>query len=262
MARSKSGESGRQTILYGVGLGPGDPGLITVRAKEVLEESSVVFVPVTRKAGGGRALSILASLEPELAKKAVQVHIPMDRSAEKWKEVAMTVIEGMPAGSSCSFATEGDPLLYGSFGHLLKALREEKPDLKVEVISGVPSFCAAAASCGFALASGKEKVVIAPGTLNAEEMEELLEGDAVVVLLKLGLCLEEFRRFLTRNRERVEWWCVEDCSLPEERSSNDLQSLHERKWGYFTLAIFKRKTASKPLGRESMSVRPAASMNA
>lgn len=236
------GREGGEVLLYGVGLGPGDPELLTLKARKVLEESSLIFVPTPRGNGTGRALSILSSLDPGLLRKAVPVEIPMAGDAgSKWDRAASTVLGALPHGGVCSFVNEGDPLLYGSFLHLLRQLRKRRPDLRVEVVSGIPSFIAAAAGRLAPLASGRERVVILPGPVEAGELEELLDGRTVVVLLKFNLCLEEFRRFLAREGERVEWWCVENCTLPEERLGGDLASLSGNDWNYFTLAVIRRR---------------------
>lgn len=231
-----------EVLLYGVGLGPGDPELLTLKARRVLEESSLIFVPMPNREGWGRALSILSSLDPGLLKKVVSVEIPMDGEIEnKWERATSAVLDALPREGVCSFVNEGDPLLYGSFLHLLSHLRRRRPDLRVEVVSGVPSFVAAAAVQLAPLASGRERVIILPGPIAADELDELLDGRTAVVLLKFNLCLSEFRRFLDREGRRTEWWCVENCTLPEERVGRDATALSGNNWDYFTLAVVRRK---------------------
>lgn len=243
MPRGDRGFGGGEILLYGVGLGPGDPELVTLKAKRILEDSYPIFVPTPRRDGKGRALSILSSLDAGLLQKAVPVDVPMEGDdGSKWERAASAVIDALPPSGVCSFVNEGDPLLYGSFPHLLRHLRKRRPDLKVEVVSGIPSFIAAAAGRLEPLASGRERVVILPGPVGAGELDRLLDGRTAVVLLKFSLCLEEFRRFLTRDEGRVEWWCVENCTLPEERLGRDAGALYGNNWNYFTLAVVRRKT--------------------
>lgn len=243
---------GGEDVLYGVGLGPGDPELVTIKAVRVLEESSLIFVPAPRKEGGGRALSILAALHPGFLGKVVRVEVPMvGGRGGKWDKAASAVLSAMAGGGTFSFVNEGDPLLYGSFVHLLRALRERRPHLRVEVVSGLPSFCAAAAAELVPLASGRDRLVVLPGPARAEELEELLDGHTALVLLKFNLSLHEFRRFLDRNGERVEWWCVENCSLPEERLCRDPALLPHGGWDYFTLVVVKEKAVPGEGGRKT-----------
>ncbi len=235
------GEAGEEGgVLHAIGLGPGDPELVTIKARKLLMRSSVIFVP-TARGEEGRAFSILSALLPEMLEKAVKLEIPMDGSTAKWGEVASSILSIMPEGEPCSLVNEGDPLLYGSFIHVHEALRRLKPDLRVEVVSGIPSFCAAAAGWAMPLASGNEKVVIAPGPLTAEELDALLDGRTLLVLMKLNTFMGEFRRFVSAREEEVEWWCVENCSLPEERACHDLESLSCGEWDYFTLAMVRRR---------------------
>src|SRR5687768_4805603 len=124
--------------LYGLGLGPGDPELITLKALRLLRAAPTLLVPVRREGDLGYAWSIAEPyLEPG-RQQVVRLPFPQDRaSAEldaQWDAHAERVVELLAAGNDAAFLTEGDPLFYGSFIQLVARLRVLAPDLMIDVV--------------------------------------------------------------------------------------------------------------------------------
>ncbi|MEM4781100.1 MAG: cobalt-factor II C(20)-methyltransferase [Halalkalicoccus sp.] len=137
--------------LYGIGLGPGDPGLFTVRGAELLDSVEVVYSP------GRLSRSVAREYVPE--GRIGDLDFPMTTDEEElrraWKEAASVVAPRAREGD-VAFVTLGDPNVYSTFGHLRRTLEREHPDVAVEVVPGVSSVTAFAAALGVEIEAGSE----------------------------------------------------------------------------------------------------------
>lgn len=227
--------------VYGIGLGPGDPGLVTLKALETLRACRRIFVPDGGGPGGSRAYRILEGLDPSLLPRTRKLVIPMGKTTpETWRRRAQEVISELRPGMPCAIAVEGDPLLYGSFIKLKRHMLEVRRHVKVEVISGIPSFVAAAARLGLPLASGRETVSILAGPLSYRQLEEHFLRHETVVLLKASSCRRELEALINHHPGEVNLWLVEDCGIPTERVDFVQEGEIPCDRGYFTLAMIKR----------------------
>jgi len=175
-------------VFYGIGVGPGDPELLTFKAVKVLQEAGEVFVPRTGKDSESTALSVVK----EHLKEKIPLHFltfPMTRDRETlewhWREGADRIEECLKSGDSAAFLTLGDPMLYSTYVYLFKIIKER--GYPVETIPGVTSFCAAAAAADFPLVEGEEKMVVLPWQPGEEEAgRELLGRFDSAVLMKVS----------------------------------------------------------------------------
>lgn len=176
-------------IFYGIGVGPGDPELITVKGAAILGRCRHVFVPKARRAAASVALNIARRYVADGATIHERV-FPMTRDraelARRWRAAAREVAKVLRGGADVCFLTLGDPLLYSTYIYLLRALRDELPDLRAVTVPGIPSFCAAAALTGFALGAGKEAVRIVPTADDLAAVEDALRQGGTIVLMKIG----------------------------------------------------------------------------
>lgn len=204
--------------LYGVGVGPGAPDLITLRAAQVIEGADVIAVPVARRGEASYALTIargLVSAEQEV----IELHFPMVRDVahriNHRREAAAQVAERLAVGRSVAFLTEGDPLLHSTFGYVLAHLPEGLP---VEVVPGVSSITAAAALTGEPLVKGEERLAVLPATFeNVATLDELFAEFDTVVLMKVHRVLGEVFDALDRLGLTEQSWLVERASHPAGR---------------------------------------------
>ncbi len=176
-------------ILYGIGVGPGDPDLMTLKGARVLERCRHVFVPKARSENGSIALAIAGRyLGP-----GCQVHelvFPMSDDkgelSRRWTEAARSVAEVLGTGEDACFLTLGDPFLYSTYIYLVRSLREQLPGVEAITVPGITAFSAAAAMAEFAVGEGRERVVIVPAADNLDAVGEALTGGGTVILMKVG----------------------------------------------------------------------------
>lgn len=207
--------------LYGVSVGPGDPGLITVQAVEVIRACEVIAVPRSSDDAERVALGIAQRAVPELnEKELVELFMPMTRDPGKLEAARAaaveTVAEYLRAGRDVAFLTIGDVTVYSTYGYLHK--RVKAIGFPAEMIAGVPSFCAAAARLGESLTDAAKPLHIIPAPYDG--LEETLDLPGTKVLMKSGKYFGEVRRLLAARGVNAQ--IVERCGLPGERVFHSL----------------------------------------
>ncbi|MCZ4259351.1 precorrin-2 C(20)-methyltransferase [Limimaricola sp. G21655-S1] len=171
--------------LYGVGLGPGAPDLITLRAARLIETARVVAYP-TLAGGASFARSIAAELiAPEAREIAMDVPMTVERAPAQaaYDAGAAQIAEALEAGEDVVCLCEGDPFFYGSFMYLFARLADRH---RVEIVPGVTSLTAAAAAARRPLAARNERLTVLPGPLPEAELRARIEGAESVAIMKLG----------------------------------------------------------------------------
>lgn len=180
--------------LYGVGVGPGDPELITVKAFRILQQVPVIAYPQKRKGSKSYAHRIAEAFIPAGEKELVGLVFPMTKDPNilerEWNNTTATLWEYLKRGQDVAFVTEGDPLLYSTFIHMKRLMQERHPEVKIEAVPGVSSINGAAARLGIDLADGDERVAIVPATHDREAMRKVLEENDCVVFLKVAKVLD------------------------------------------------------------------------
>lgn len=238
---ASNGVSGK---LYGVGIGPGDPKLLTLKAKEILDQVGTIFVPKASDDGKSCARSIVeaVTLGP---KNFIELTFPMTKNKNKlqsyWLDAAKIIAEEIRKNKVAAFVTIGDPFIYSTYVYLLDTLCSNFPRIESETIPGISAFNAAAASVGLPLLKGEEKLAILPVTKNLKGLKEALKEFDTVVLMKIGSKLERVILLLKKMK-------LIDCSVlishagqSNERIINDLASLEDKNLGYLSVIIVKCK---------------------
>ena len=224
-------------IAYGVGVGPGDPELITVKALRLIREAEVIAVP-GRKAEESVAYRIADAAAGGLEdKELVAVYMPMvnDREVieEEHRKAADKLEEYLDMGKNAVFLTEGDPSVYSTFGYLRKILEED--GYTVETVPGVTSFCAAAARLGIPLAEWDEPLHILPA---AHRTQTPIDQPGTYVLMKTGRHMAEVRELLKDSGRDAS--AVENCGMEDEKMYRSADEIPDAA-GYFSLIIAKEK---------------------
>ena len=174
--------------LYGIGVGPGDPELITLKAVKTLGRVAVVFAAAS--SGNNYSLAVKIAF-PHLKEGVPVAHLgfPMTRDKERladaWAENGRQVAEILKNGKDAAFITLGDPLTYSTFGYILETIRDTHPDIPVEIIPGITSYQAGAAAAGRILVEGDESLVVASGVLGAERLKQVVDRADSMVILKV-----------------------------------------------------------------------------
>jgi len=201
--------------LFGVGLGPGAPDLITLRAARLIEGASVVAYP-TLAGAASFARAIAADLiAPGVQEIVMDVPMSVQRAPaqEAYDKGAAEIAAALDAGQDVVCLCEGDPFFYGSFMYLFARL---SGDYRVEVVPGVTSVTACAARAGLPLAARNERLTVLPGPLPEDELRARIEGAESVVIMKVGRHLAKIRGVIDALGLTDGAVYVERATLPEE----------------------------------------------
>lgn len=228
--------------LYGIGVGPGDPELLTLKAVRALGEVDVVFAAASTKNDYSTAFSIA---EPHL-KKGVRVEhlgFPMTKDKEKletaWRENATVVAAVLKKGHNAAFITLGDPLTYSTYGYLQRTLLKMDSSLKLQSIPGITSFHAAASKIGLILCESKESLLITSGVTDADKLERQLDVADNAVILKAYKNFKEIRETLEKLRLADKTVLVSRLGMEGESILMDIKDAPKTPH-YFSLALVKK----------------------
>ncbi|MCQ6247737.1 precorrin-2 C(20)-methyltransferase [Streptomyces malaysiensis] len=229
--------------LYGVGLGPGDPSLMTVRAVEVIAEADVIAYHSARH-GRSIARSIAERhLRPDHIEERLVYPVTTESTdhpggyrgamEEFYADAAARLAAHLDAGRTVAVLAEGDPLFYGSYMHMHKRLADRYP---TEVVPGVTSVSAAAARLGAPLVEGEEVLTVLPGTLPEEELTARLATADAAAVMKLGRTFPAVRRALERSGRLADARYVERATMNAERTAA-LAEVDPESVPYFSMAV-------------------------
>ncbi|WP_333653131.1 precorrin-2 C(20)-methyltransferase [Lacrimispora sp.] len=222
-------------IMYGIGVGPGDPELMTLKAVKRMKSVDVIAIPHTDKELCV-AYQIARQAVPEIEEKeCIYLSMPMTKDKKVLEEshelAAKTVMEHLSKGKDVGFINLGDVSIYSTCSYLLDRLQEEGYTTRLE--AGIPSFCAAAARLGIPLVSGSEELHIIPASY---QIKEALQMPGVKVLMKAGRQMEAVKEEIRKCKASVVM--VENCGMAEEKVYRSLEEIPEDA-GYYSLLIVR-----------------------
>lgn len=179
--------------LIGVGVGPGDPELLTLKAVRVLRESDVVFVPVADSGARGRAEAVVLSCVEEQRVRRLEFALSDDSALreESWERAGAGIVRAMEEGKVAAFATIGDPTIYSTFTYLAETVRSLVPKAQIELVPGITAMQDLAARSGTTLVEGTERLALFPFTAGIDRLREALEVFDTIVCYKGGHQLPE-----------------------------------------------------------------------
>ena len=222
--------------IYGVGVGPGDPELMTLKAVRLIQENSVIAVP-GREPRESVAYQIAVRSAPELAEKElVPVYMPMVRDRalieQEHRKGAELLMKYLDQGKNVVYLTLGDPTVYCTFSYLQHILEAE--GYPVVLVSGVPSFCAAAARLNLPLTEWDEALHVLPAL---HRTEGRLDQSGTYVLMKSATHMKEVKELLRRSGREAA--AVIDCGMESEKVFRSTEEIPDDA-GYFSLIISKQ----------------------
>ncbi|HOA83162.1 MAG TPA: precorrin-2 C(20)-methyltransferase [Thermodesulfovibrio thiophilus] len=221
--------------LYVVGIGPGDPELITLKAKKTLESVNTIFCPK-----GGKdsiALSIVEKTIDLSEKKIITLQFPMLKTKQQnlvkvWNELAENIIE--QATEDSAFITLGDPSFYCTFFYLYEYLKDK---IQIELIPGVSSINASSCRLPASLALGDERIAIVPANYH-REIDFYIENFDTIVLMKPHKTLDRIKKALKTKNCRV--FYIKKATMPEEAIFSGLDEIKESDLDYFSMVVIKK----------------------
>ncbi|MEM8980417.1 MAG: precorrin-2 C(20)-methyltransferase [Pseudomonadota bacterium] len=202
--------------LYGVGLGPGDPELITMKAHRLITSAEVIAYPQLAGAASF-ARSIATDLIPDGAQEII-MDVPMTTergpAQAAYDKGAADIVRALEAGQNVVCLCEGDPFFYGSFMYVFSRLSDR---FETEVVPGVTSMTACAAALGLPLAARNEVLTVLPGILSEPELSARIEAAQSVVIMKVGRHLSKIRDVLADQGLEARAQYIERATLPGEK---------------------------------------------
>lgn len=245
--------------IIAIGVGPGDPELITLKGARAIREADVVVTPAAEPGGDSVAHSIIADLIDPARQEVVPRVFPMTRDRARleaaWGEAAREMAAWVREGKSVAFVTLGDPSLYSTFLYLHRFLRQIAPETPVEIVPGVNSFSAAAAAAGIPLVLGDEKLAVLPATCGEGELRRALVDFDTVVLLKVNRAFDRIHALLEELGLQNDAVFIRRVGSGDEEVVFDLGSLVGEELDYLSLLIVRKR---KP---EARSQEPGAGEN-
>lgn len=231
-------------VFYGIGVGPGDPELMTLKAVRVIGAAGVLAVPRSEGGEESLALSIVKKAVDLDGKEILELPFPMTRDAgalrESRRSAARLISERLNKGVDAAFVTLGDPLIYSTFSYLMPFIKEFSPESGIRVVPGIASFSASAAALPAALAETAERVIIIPAAYELERVREALGSAETIVLMKVNRAVDAIIDLLTEAGLLERSFFVSRAGWPEEELVTDLKKIRGSKPDYFSMIIVRR----------------------
>lgn len=230
--------------FYGLGVGPGDPGLITLKAFRILEEVNMLCVPKSSADRDSLALQVVRGLTGKEFEH-LELSFPMSRDKsvleESWAAAGEEVARRVRQGNRVAFVTIGDPMLYSTYGYVLQYIKARHPELDTETVPGITAMSACSSLLEAPLAEGEETLVVLPAAYGLGELEEVIRRFDNVVLMKVNKKIEEVSELLDSLGMQGKAVYFSRCGYDDQYVTADLDSLGGRKLDYMSLMIIKKK---------------------
>ena len=227
-----------QGKLYGVGVGPGDPELLTLKALRLIKENEVIAVP-GKDIQASVAYQIVKGAYEDLDKKTlIPVAMPMTKDPQVLKanhdKAADQVEDYLKKGKNVVFLTLGDTTVYSTYLYVHKRILERGYEAKI--VSGITSFCAVAARLNMGLVEADQPLHVIPATYKAQEMDEILKLPGTKVLMKTGKKMKQVKESIEKSGQKAVM--MENCGMPSEKIYRSAEEIPEDS-GYYSLIIVK-----------------------
>jgi len=177
--------------LIGIGVGPGDPDLLTVKAVKAIQRADTIMCPASNEDRPSIALSVVTPLiDKSKNQEIIKLIFPMTKDKDvlekHWKENAKIMADKVLSGKNVVYLTVGDPYLYSTWIYMHREIEANHPEMKVSVIPGIVSMFTFASKVGISIAEGAEKVAIIPSCYDMSSVKEIAKNSEVLVFLKDG----------------------------------------------------------------------------
>ncbi len=230
-------------IFYGVGVGPGDPQLLTLKAVEVIKHADVIIAPKTEKKEDSTALSIARPYlkeDVEILKLVFPMVNDTTTLTDAWENNKNSILTELTAGKRVVFLTLGDPMFYSTYMYVYRLLKDS--GFAIETVPGVPAFCAIGSQLGQPLAEGTDVLSIIPATMQEDEMDKILSIADNVVLMKVYKNFAKIVEKLKQHGFGDNAVMISKCGLPDEQVSYNLEEVDATTVNYLSTILAKKRT--------------------
>ncbi len=227
--------------FWGIGVGPGDPELLTVKAIHGIQQADVLIAPKTEKKEGSVALSIA---KPYLKKDIEIVYqvFPMvadfSSSTEAWEKNRDEILSLLEQGKNVAFLTLGDPMFYSTYIYVYRLL--QSTGVNIQTIPGIPAFCAIGSQLGYPIVEGNDILSIIPATASEEKIKQALAASDNVVLMKVYKNFSHIVDLLAEKDMARQAVMVSRCGLPDEERIDDIEAQKDKKVNYLSTILTRR----------------------
>jgi len=262
--------------LYVIGVGPGDPELLTLKALRILKEVSCICVPKSREEGSSLALSIVKKAINIDGKEIIEAYFPMRKTKDsnklqvtsnelknkkypedlspvtrhsslpldceldtKWQEIIDAVYSRLDKGIDTAFITIGDPTIYSTFFYLHDGLLDLNPELNIEIIPGVSSINASASRAKISLGLADERIAILPANYTTD-LKNALERFDTVVLMKVHKVFRNILNVLNETELLNKAVYISKVGMEDERIIKNIRDVKEEDLNYFSMVIIRK----------------------
>ena len=232
--------------FYGIGTGPGDSTLVTIKAVNTMKMLDILYTPEPKKGGDSLALSIVKEYVPDTVEIKLR-HFPMNNdSVEKmasWDAIAAEIKDDVKAGKEVGFITLGDPMIYSTYVYIMERLMDE---IEVETIPGISSFSNIASNQNFPLVMDTDPLMVIPCTMEEEKIDAALQTYDCFVLMKVYKNFKEIVQKLEKYDLIDSAILVSNSSQEREVVYKDLRDVHlQEKISYFSTILVNRNNKRK-----------------
>jgi len=247
-----------------IGIGPGDPELLTLKAVRVIRDSPVICVPKGREEGRSLALSIVEKAVDLSGKEIIEAHFPMMKTREqrsgeenvgaiypegtshelplldtKWDETVSAISGKLKKGADVAFLTLGDPAIYSTFFYLYDKLLAAMPELDIEIVPGISSINASASRLNMSLGLGNDKIAVLPANYMGD-LRTILGTFDTVVLMKVNKVFNEVLGLLDGMGLVENARCISKVGMKDEKIFEDIREIKQEELNYFSMVIVKK----------------------
>lgn len=230
--------------LYGVGVGPGDPELLTLKAMRILQSVPVVCVPRSSYDSDSFALSIVEGVIDKTKQEIIPLIFPMSKDKEVtkkfWDESAIIIEGKLKAGKDVACISIGDPFFYSTFIYVFENLKERLKDLAVEIVPGVSSVNASSAAAILPLAKANERVAVLPATYEKEKIRDSLNNYDTIILMKVNKVFDEVLAILKEMELKNNAVFISRCGTKDEKIVRDIEILKGKELDYLSMVIVRK----------------------
>lgn len=230
--------------FFGVGVGPGDPELISLKAVRILRSMHTIFAAVSTKNSHSVAMRIARPYVPQ-GVPVIRLPFPMTRDRkvleQSWRKNAVTIIKELEKGKDVAFITLGDPLTYSTYGYVVREIKRIVPYIEIQTIPGITSYQATAALIHLPLAEGEESLLVLSGSKGGEHLRRLGGQVDNIVLLKVYRHFKDIYSVLKEMNLVEATIGITCCGQPDEKIITDIKEMIDKKLNYFTLLLIKNK---------------------